>query len=82
MLRPTPRLPTASVVDGVFATLSIEDKAIEENAIDGDSIGEGFDLDSLTDAELIEAHCLGLINLEDTGPSAGGGSGVSAETAP
>jgi len=74
MLRPTPRLPTASVVDGVFAKLSIEDKAI-----DGESIGEDFDLDSLTDAELIEAHCLGLIDLEDTGPHASGGHGVSSK---
>ena len=74
MLRPTPRLPTASVVDGVFAKLDLEDKAVDDESVD-----ETFDLDSLTDAELIEAHCLGLINLEDTGPSAGGDSGVSAK---
>ena len=61
MLRPTPRLPTASVVDRVFNNLGIED----DNA---ESVGEAFDPEGLTEAELIEAHYLGLVDLgSDTG---------------
>lgn len=71
MLRPTPRLPTVSVVDGVFAKLGLED-------VDGEAVGEFFD--SLTEAELIEAHYLGLVDLEDTGNDHGENSGVSAKT--
>lgn len=59
MLRPTPRLPTASVVDRVFNNLGIED-----NGRDAESVGEAFDFDSLTEAELIEAHYLGLLDME------------------
>lgn len=68
MLRPTPRLPTASVVEDVFGNLNLED---------GESAGEAFDFDSLTEAELIEARYLGLLDLEDTGPHAGEDAGVS-----
>ena len=36
MLRPTPRLPTASVVDDVFAKLGLDDRERE-------SVGEAFE---------------------------------------
>lgn len=60
MLRPTPRLPTESVVDGVFAKLDLEDREYE-------SVDEAFDPEGLTEAELIEAHYLGLLEEEATG---------------
>lgn len=60
MLRPTPRLPTASVVDDVFAKLDLEDREHE-------SVDEAFDPEGLTEAELIEAHYLGLLDEEATG---------------
>ena len=60
MLRPTPRLPTASVVDDVFAKLDLEDREHE-------SVDEAFDPEGLTEAELIEAHYLGLLEEEATG---------------
>ena len=63
MLRPTPRLPTASVVDRVFKNLGIEDDGRED-----ESVGEAFDPEGLTEAELIEAHYMGLLDLgNDTG---------------
>ena len=60
MLRPTPRLPTESVVDGVFAKFDLEDRERE-------SVDEAFDPEGLTEAELIEAHYLGLLDEEATG---------------
>jgi hypothetical protein len=75
MLRPTPRLPTASVVDDVFAKLGLDDRERE-------SVGEAFDFEGLTEAELIEAHYLGLLDLEcreDTAPDADGGVNVSGK---